>query len=182
MKKNLIIFVVIFFALSTDLLADQANYLIGPGDKLEISVWRDESLSRQLKVPPDGVISFPLIGEININDITVSDLRQIVKVRLSEFVPDATVSVILLESNRKAYVIGKVNKAGEFFIGMDTNAMQLLSLAGGINPFAAEDRIHILRRVNDKTIKIPLNYSKILKGENLETNILLQSGDIIVVP
>lgn len=169
--------------LSCPVLAIEPNYRIGPGDELEISVWKDESLSRRLRVPPDGVLSFPLIDDIDVNRLTVSDLREIAKKRLSEYVPDATVSVILLESNSMSgYVVGKVNKPGNYRIGMDTSVMQLLSMAGGLDPFASETRIHILRQINSKTIKIPFNYKEVSRGENLEQNILLQRGDVVVVP
>lgn len=158
-------------------------YLIGPGDVVEISVWKDESLSRELVVPPDGVISFPLIGDIQTEFMTVDALRKKVSKLLAAYVPDATVTVILRQINSlKAYVIGKVNKPGQYGISLDTTVMQILSIAGGINPFASEDKIHILRRKKNITIKIPFNYSQVLKGNNLEQNIVLQRGDVIVVP
>lgn len=158
-------------------------YLIGPGDVVEISVWKDESLSRELVVPPDGVLSFPLIGDIQTGTMTVDALRKRVSKLLAAYVPDATVTVILKEINSlRAYVIGKVNKPGQYRISLDTTVMQMLSVAGGLNPFASEDRIHILRRKKNITIKIPFNYSQVLKGNNLEQNIVLQRGDVIVVP
>jgi polysaccharide export outer membrane protein len=163
--------------------AQNLQYEIGPGDVVEISVWRDDSLSRTIVVPPDGIISFPLIGDIEIQSMTVDSLRKKVTKLLTAYVPDATVTVILIELNSlKAYVIGKVNKPGVYEITMDTTVMQLLSIAGGLNPFAAEDKIHILRRINNKTIKVPFNYGQVLKGNNLEQNIVLKRGDVIVVP
>ena len=158
-------------------------YTIGPGDTLEISVWRDESLSRELIVPPDGVISFPLVGDINISGMTVSDLRKSVKQKLNEYVPDATVTVLLKTFNSlRAFVIGKVNNPGMFPISLETNVMQILSMAGGLNPYASEGNIHILRLVKGNSIKIPFNYSDVLKGRNLEQNVILQRGDVVVVP
>ena len=163
--------------------ADESTYRIGPGDVLEISVWKDESLSRELVVPPDGVVSFPLIGDIQTEFMTVDALRKKVSKLLAAYVPDATVTVILKQINSlNAYVIGKVNKPGQYGISLDTTVMQVLSIAGGINPFASEDKIHILRRKKNITIKIPFNYSQVLKGNNLEQNIVLQRGDVIVVP
>ena len=158
-------------------------YQIGPEDVLEISVWKDEALSRQVIVPPDGIISFPLAGDIDSSNMTVTDLRQAVTKRLSEYVPDATVTVMLLNINSlKAYVIGKANNPGQFSINMETSVMQILSMAGGLNPFAAEDKVHILRREKDTTVKIPVNYEQLLKGKNLEQNILVKRGDVVVVP
>jgi polysaccharide export outer membrane protein len=159
------------------------SYSIGPGDVVEISVWRDESLSRTIVVPPDGVISFPLIGDIKAEYLTVDNLRKKVSKLLAAYVPDATVTVILKEINSlKAYVIGKVNKPGQYSISLDTTVMQVLSNAGGLTPYASENMIHILRRKKNITIKIPFNYSQVLKGNNLEQNIVLQRGDVVVVP
>jgi polysaccharide export outer membrane protein len=158
-------------------------YRVGPDDVLEISVWRDDSLSREIVVPPDGIISFPLIGDIDVNNMTVADLRNRVTKKLAEFIPDATVTVILKQiKSLKAYVIGKVKNPGEFGISMDTTVMQVLSMAGGLNPYAAEDKIHILRQMKDKTIRIPFNYDDVVKGRNLEQNIILKRGDVVVVP
>jgi polysaccharide export outer membrane protein len=161
----------------------EPSYRIGPGDELEISVWKDESLSRRLTVPPDGVVSFPLIDDIDVNRLTVADLREIARKRLSEYVPDATVSVILLESkSMRGFVVGKVRKPGSYGIGMETTVMQLLSMAGGLDPFAQEDGIQILRQINNQTIKIPFNYGEVSEGEKLGQNIVLQRGDVVVVP
>ena len=164
-------------------LAAESTYQIGPGDVLEISVWKDESLSRELVVPPDGVISFPLIGDLDVKYLTVTDVRNAVTKKLSEYVPDATVSVILVKlDSLRAYVIGKVNKPSQFEITMETTVMQILSMAGGINPFADGDKIIILRQINNKTVKIPFNHDQVMKGENLQQNILIQRGDVVVVP
>lgn len=159
------------------------RYTIGSGDVLEISVWRDESLSRQIIVPPDGFISFPLIGDINITGMNVTQLRDVITKKIREYVPEATVTVLLKQINSlKAYVIGKVNNPGQFPIDMKTNVMQLLTMAGGFNQFADSNRIMILRQKKDKIIKIPFNYKELEKGRNLEQNIIIQRGDVVVVP
>jgi polysaccharide export outer membrane protein len=164
-------------------MAEEDRYCIGPGDVLEISVWKDENLMREVVVPPDGVISFPLIGDIDVTRLTTTDLRKTIKERLSEYVPDATVNVMLLAMNSlKAYVIGKVNKPGEFPISMDTHVMKILSMAGGLNPFASKGNILILRQENGKTTKIPFNYGDVEDGDNLGQNIVLKRGDVVVVP
>ncbi len=164
-------------------LAAESTYQIGPGDILEISVWKDESLTRELVVPPDGIMSFPLIGDLDVKYLTVTDVRKAITKKLSEYVPDATVSVILLNLNSlKAYVIGKVHKPGQYAITMETSVMQILSMAGGINPFADGNKILILRQINNKTVKIPFNHDQVMKGENLQQNILIQRGDVVVVP
>ena len=183
-KKLLYVFVLFLFATGNVNGSDgESFYRISPGDELEISVWKDDSLSRQLVVPPDGFISFPLIGDIDTKNFTVTDLRETVTKRLSEYVTDATVTVILLKATEhKAYVIGKVNRPGEFLISADTNAMQILAMAGGLNPFASEGNILILRRSNNSVIKIPFDYKQVESGKNLEQNIIIKNGDVVVVP
>ena len=185
MKIKALLFGIFYFlAFSNSVgLGSETVYHIGPGDLLEISVWKDESLSKQLVVPPDGFISFPLIGDIDVSGKTVADLRKHVTERLTEYVPDVTVTVMLLEIiSLRAYVIGKVNNPGEFPINMDTSVMQILSKAGGLNPFASSGKILILRRGNKATIKIPFNYKEVAKGKNLDQNIVLRRGDVVVVP
>ena len=185
MKK--IFFIILLFSLGLAINADasesESKYRFKPGDEIEISVWKDESLSRQLIVPPDGVISFPLIGDIDANNLSIPELRKIIAVKLSEYVPDVSVTVILLKVNsQKAYVIGKVNRPGEFPINMDTNVMQILSMAGGLNPFASEGSINILRQQKNSLMKIPFDYKEVQKGKNLDQNIILKRGDVVVVP
>jgi polysaccharide export outer membrane protein len=185
MKKTLFYILVLFlFAVGATDASDRGTlYRINPGDELEISVWKDESLSRQLIVPPDGFISFPLIGDIDTKNLTVTNLRKIVTDRLSEYIPDATVTVIVIKVNEpKAYVIGKVNKPGEFIISAKTNTMQILAMAGGLNPFASAGNILILRQDNNSIVKIPFNYKEVEKGNNLEQNISIKNGDVVVVP
>lgn len=175
--------ILFFGCFSVDASANERAYQIGPGDVLEISVWRDETLKRELVIPPDGFVAFPLIGDIDTADMTVSDLRKVVTERLSDYVPDATVTVMIVEINSlKAYVIGKVNNPGEFPITMDTSVMQILAMAHGLNPFASPGNIHVLRRKKNLTVKIPFNYKQVVAGKALEQNIILQKGDIVVVP
>ncbi len=179
---GLFLCIVIIFSNSSGLAAEK-KYHIGSGDVLEISVWKDPDLSRQLVVPPDGIISFPLIEPIKVTNLTVEALKKIVTQKLSEFVPEATVTVIILEINSlKAFVIGKVNKPGEFTINMDTTVMQILAKAEGLNPFASKGSIKILRQKDNTIIKIPFDYGDVEKGHNLEQNIILKAGDVIVVP
>ncbi len=160
-----------------------STYRIGPGDGLNISVWKDESLSKEIFVPPDGIISFPLIGEIDVTRLTVPELRERVMKRLGEYVPDATVTVMLLRANSlTAYVIGKVNKPGQFPINMDTNVMQILAMAGGLNPYAVPGKILVLRQKEGKTTALPFDYNEVKKGEDLKQNIVLNRGDVVVVP
>ncbi len=186
-KKLCVIICCFFLSLNSLAFSEEKNdipfYKLGPGDVLEISVWQDERLNRQIVIPPDGVISYPFIGDIRVTNLTVADLRKIITKRLSEYIPDATVTVMLLQINSlKAYVIGKVNRPGEFTIGLDTNVMQILAMAGGLNPYASAKKILILRKEGDKIIKIPFNYEEVIHGKKLEQNIVLKRGDVVVVP
>ncbi len=179
----LIVLICPFNLIAKKVKGDIPYYTIGPGDILEISVWQDERLNRKVVVPPDGVISYPLIGDINVKGLTVADLRKIITERLKDYIPDAIVTVMLVEiNNLKAYVIGKVNRPGEYPIDLDTNVMQILAMAGGLTPFADSDKIIILRKEGEKIIKIPFNYDEVAHGKKLEQNIILKRGDVVVVP
>ncbi len=162
---------------------EQGGFLLGPEDVLEISVWKDETLTKQVVIRPDGKISFPLIGEIQAAGRTVEDLRKEIIKKLSEFISDPVVTVMVIGINSyKIYVIGKVNKPGAYTVGRPVNVMQALSMAGGFSPFADLDNISILREQNGKQIRIKFNYKEVAKGKHLEENILLKRGDVIVVP
>jgi polysaccharide export outer membrane protein len=185
MKNGVVIFFICMIVLAFCPASSAAEkvYHLGSGDVIEISVWKDPELSRNLVVPPDGIISFPLIGSINVINLTVPEFKKIVARKLSEFIPDATVTVMLIEINSlKAYVIGKVNNPGEYPIDLETNVMQILAKAEGLNPFASKGSIKILRQQDNKIIKIPFNYGQVEKGKSLEQNILLKAGDVVVVP
>lgn len=186
MKKLLYIIIVLslmFVGLNGVVFAQDSFYIIGPGDKVEISVWEDQSLTRIVIIPPDRSLSFPLIGNVDVTNMTVADLRGVLKKEISEYVPDATVTVMILEFNSlKAFVIGKVKKPGVFPISMDTTVMQILSMAGGLNAFASEGGIFLLRQKDNGEVKIPFDYKQVMKGKNLEQNIILKRGDVVVVP
>ena len=181
---SIIVFLALIIFSHTPAMAKEDPYKLGPGDIIEISVWKDEDLTRQIIVPPDGTISFPLIEDIEVINLTVPELREIVKKKINEFLPDATVTVMLIKSNNglMAYVIGKVNNPGQYPINMETSVMQLLSMASGLNPYASAGKIIIWRRKGEQIVKIPFDYDEVAKGENLKQNILIKRGDVIVVP
>jgi polysaccharide export outer membrane protein len=158
-------------------------FFVGPGDILEVSVWRDENLSRELVISPDMILSFPLIGDVYVANMTVADIRQIIAEKLKDYIPDASVAVILKQINSlKVYVIGQVKNPGAFPITLETRVMQVLAMAQGLTPFAAERDIHILRYADKSTQKIGFDYKAVLKGNNLEQDIVLKRGDVIIVP
>ncbi len=159
------------------------GYGIQPGDLLEVSVWREEGLQKEIAVQPDGAFSFPLIGNINAENKTTEQLRAEISQRLEKFIPDPVVTVAVQQVlGHRVYVIGKVNKPGEFVVNRYVDVIQALAMAGGMNPFAAVNDIKILRRENGRETAIPFRYAEVEKGRNLEQNILLQGGDVVVVP
>ena len=183
LKRILVCFIVSMVMTICVPLAQAQFYRVGPGDILEISVWRDETLSRELVVPPDGMLAFPLIEDVLVTGMTVTEIREAIRKKLSDYVPDASVTVILKSINSlRAYVIGQVKSPGTFAITMETRVMHLLSMAQGLTPFASERDVHILRHSNNRIEKIPFNYRDVVRGANLEQNILLIRGDVIVVP
>jgi polysaccharide biosynthesis/export protein len=160
-----------------------AAYHVKPGDVLEISVWKEPDLQRTVLVRPDGGFSFPLVGEIDARGKTVSDLNKLVGDRLSKFIADAVVTVTLTEvKGNKVFVIGQVNKPGEFIVNPSVNVMQALSMAGGVTAFAATNDIRILRRSGTAQQAIAFQYGDVIRGKSLEQNVELLSGDIVVVP
>ena len=161
----------------------EKEYLLAPEDILEISVWKDKDLTKNVGIRPDGKISFPLIGDVTVAGHTIEWVRQEITRRVREYVPDAVVSVIIQKiEGIHVFVVGKVAKPGGSQTIRRINVMQALGYAGGLTKFADEDDIVILRTVNGKQIKLPFDYSEVKKGVNLEQNIRLQDGDVIVVP
>ena len=181
-KLNIIIFGLIT-ALFGSTIVFAESYRVGPGDVLEVTVWRDDNLSRELVISPDNTISYPLIGDVNVDNLSVSEIRQVVTRKLAEYIPDASVTVILKQINSlKVYVIGQVKNPGVFSINQDTRVMQVLAMAKGLTPFAAERDIHILRYSDKSTQKIGFDYKEVIKGQNLSQDIRLKRGDVVVVP
>ena len=159
------------------------EYVIGAGDQLAISVWRDEHLSRTVVVLPDGKISFPLIGEVVANGKTVPHLRQELEAKLARFVTDSGLTVEVKQSNSMLiYVIGRVNTPGRQNLSAPTNVLQALAMAGGLNPFASKGDIKVFRQQGDRTVAYPFDYQEVSQGRHLEANIELQRGDVVIVP
>lgn len=159
------------------------DYIIAAGDVLEISIWKNEELTKVLAVLPDGKISFPLIGEITAEGKTVAMLKAEIESKISRFVPNPSLSLIVQQVNSMLiYVIGKVNNPGRFVINTEINVLQALAMAGGFNPFAEENKTKIFREKAGKTLILDFRYDDVAKGKNLEQNIKLKRGDLILVP
>ena len=159
-------------------------YRIQPGDVLFISVWNEEQLQREILVRPDGGLSYPLVGDLTAAGKSVPELTEEIKRRLAKYIPDPVVTVEARQlQGNKVYVIGKVNRPGEYAVTRYVDVTQALAMGGGMTPYAAVNKIKILRRKADGSLEaIPFRYGDIEKGENLEQNIVLQAGDVVVVP
>jgi len=165
---------------------ESGTYQINAGDVLSLAVWNEPSLSsEQFSVRPDGFVSIPVIGEIRASKKTIAELQASIAKGLSRYLKDQpTVVVSVLANNGNVvYVLGKVGRPGAFPINGPMDVTQALAFAGGLNNFAAENKIKILRRDNSgQQRSIRFKYGHIKDGVELQTNILLKSGDVVLVP
>ncbi len=158
-------------------------YEIGPGDVLNISVWKEEGMDQQILVRPDGEITFPLVGEIQAGGLTTRMLSDALIEKLKKYIPNPSVTVSVLQAiSNKVYVIGKVNRPGEFAATAYMDVLQALTMAGGLTPYADSDEIKIIRRTATGTKMKLFDYDEVISGEQLEMNIILKAGDTVVVP
>lgn len=163
--------------------AAQDNYTINPGDVLQITVWKEDGLDREVVVLPDGSLQFPLVGTIAANGKTIPELQDMLSEKLAHYIHDSSVTVAVKAAlGNVVDVIGQVNKPGELVLGHRTTVMQALSIAGGLTPYASHGNIIILRRNGDGETSIPFPYDEVSRGASLEHNVVLHPGDVIVVP
>ena len=160
-----------------------ADYQIKPGDVLMVNVWKEQDLTLEVLVRPDGKFSFPLAGDIDAAGQSAEQVRQALISKISSFIPDAAATVMVknIEGNR-AYVVGKVSRPGPVIMSNQTNVMQALAMAGGTVQFAELKHIVILRGQGGAQTAIEFNYDEVQNGEALEQNVVLQPGDVVVVP
>ncbi len=160
------------------------SYTVKPGDTLTVSVWKEPDLQGPVLVRPDGMFSFPLAGQMDARNKTVAELQQELTTKLKKYISDPVVTVSIQEiKGNKVYVIGQVQKPGDFVVNPRVDVMQALSMAGGTTPFAALGDIMILRRTdNGQQQALPFKYTDVIRGRNLGQNIMLQAGDVVVVP
>jgi polysaccharide export outer membrane protein len=160
-----------------------APYAIQPGDVLTVSVWKERELQSDVLVRPDGGLSFPLAGDIQASGRSVEDVRALIEKGLKRYIPDPAVSVAVKQiGGNFIYVIGKVHRPGQFAFSKPLDVMQALALAGGATPYAALNDIRILQRDASGLKSVPFHYNDVEKGRELGQNILLGSGDTVVVP
>jgi len=165
-----------------DAKAQEGDYKIGPEDLLDISVWNNPPLSRTAPVRPDGMISLPLLNDVQAAGLTPMQLRDAIAKRLTEYVPNPEVSVVVREVNRfKVSVLGEVRKPGRFDFKSKATVLDAIALAGGLSDYAARSRIVIIRQDGATTKRIPVNYNKIITTSS-EDDFFLQPGDVVVVP
>lgn len=171
-----------FFCGHVQAAEDTQDYLLGPGDIIEVIVWGDDSLSRTVRVRPDGKISYPLVGEIKVAEKTIETVRKAMQDRMSEYVSMAEVTVILQDSVSKTYyIIGDINSPGAFPMYDKVTVLQALAIAGGLDPFADEDDIMILRFTDEGREVIKFDYSRVSEGKQMEQDIYLEPKDVIIV-
>jgi polysaccharide export outer membrane protein len=158
-------------------------YKLHQGDTVSVSVWREDTLQKQAIVLPDGSITLPLIGRVEVAGLSTPEAEQRITVKLKEYLPDPVVSVVVvaIEGNR-AYVTGKVMHPGSLIINGPITVLQAISIVGGFDRFADEGGIKVIRTKPDGQEVIPVNYRDIISGKNTTTNIQLKAGDTVVVP
>ena len=189
-KIRMVLFLICIFMTASLLWADDQplsktgeDYVIGPGDVIDISFWKNEDLTKQLTVLPDGKIHYPLIGEVVVGGKTLNALEKELKQRIVQFVPAPDLTVMVDEVNSMViYVIGKVENPDKLDLKSNINVLQALTMAGGLNTFAKRRKIKIFREEHGKTDIFQFDYDDVIEGKNLEQNIILKKGDIVVVP
>lgn len=182
---------IIFFALCLLLVnvgvavaADkQEVYRLHQGDQVLISVWREETLQKEVVVLPDGSVTFPLIGRIEVAGLSTPEIEQNIAEKLKKYIPEPIVTVVIvgIEGNR-AFVTGKVLHPGSLVINGPITVLQAISIVGGLDRFADEGGIKVIRSKPDGQEVLPVNYKDILSGKDVSTNVQLKAGDTVVVP
>jgi polysaccharide export outer membrane protein len=158
-------------------------YRLQAGDSLNISVWGEDTLQQEVQVLPDGSITFPLAGRVEIFNATVAEAESRLTKKLEKYLPDPQVTVVVskIEGNR-IFILGKVLTPGPVLMTGPMTVMQALSLAGGLGKFADLSSIKVLRNGPKGQMVIPVNYNKLIRGESLSSNVLLKTGDTILIP
>ena len=159
-----------------------SSYVIGAGDNLHVAVWKEADLTATLPVRPDGKISLPLLNDVQAAGLTPQQLADSITEKLKKFVADPRVTVVVTEINSKRiYLVGEVTHTGAMPMLPNMTVLQALSSAG-LSQFANTKRIYVLRTENGKQEKLPVDYHKLIKGQQIERNYVLKPGDTIVVP
>ena len=186
---NKFLFFALFFMLTgmkTDFsfAADKPDiYRLRQGDTVMLSVWREDTLQRQVIVLPDGSITFPLIGRVEVAGLSTPEVEKRIALKLKEYFPEPVVTVVIIAiDGHRAYVTGKVLRPGPLTISGPITVLQAISLVGGFDRFADESGVKVIRTRPDGQEILSVNYKDIISGKNMSTNILLKAGDTLVVP
>jgi len=160
------------------------GYVIGPDDVLQVIYWREKDMSAEVTVRPDGMITLPLLNDVQAAGLTPDQLRdkldEVAKKFLQE---DPTVTVVVKTINsRKVFITGSVARPGPYMLTSPVTVLQLIAMAGGLAEFADRGKIWVMRQENGKSVRYPFNYKDVVKGKNLEQNIELKPGDTVIVP
>jgi polysaccharide export outer membrane protein len=160
------------------------GFIIGNGDKLDISVWKQPDLSRSLPVRSDGKISLPLIGEVQAAGQTPLKLEEEIAAKLRPFLAEPEVAVIVEQINSEKFnILGRVAKPGSYPLQNPTTVLDAIAMAGGCRDFAKQKDIYVLRSHPDGSqTRLPFNYREVIKGKNTAQNIALEPRDTVIVP
>lgn len=159
------------------------DYRLHPGDTVTVSVWKEEGLSEEITIRPDGKFSFPLAGELIASGRSVNEIKSEVEAKLKVYIPEPVVSVsVKAFGGNRIFVVGQVRKPGFFVMNPQLDVLQALAMAEGGTPFAKLDDIIIIRNSSGQQQIFGFRYSQVTEGRNLSQNIKLESGDVVVVP
>ena len=179
----LIIGHLLFISLSTANAGATQGYKLRQGDLIQVSVWGEDKLQKESLVLPDGSITYPLAGRVEVVGLTSTEVEKRIADKLKPYLPDPQVSVVIVSiTGNKAHVMGKVLKPGEVLMAGPMTVLDALSMAGGLDKFADRSNIKVLRNTPQGQKAIPIHYDQLLRGQNLESNITLIPGDTVLVP
>jgi polysaccharide export outer membrane protein len=188
-KTIIVLLLSVSFSLSqekqgaTDKPIENPNYVIGPEDVLYIQVWKEETLTRTVPVRSDGMISLPLINEVQASGLTPLQLRESLTEKFKNFIENPIVTVVVMEANSfKVFVTGQVRNPGVYRLRTETTLLQIILLAGDFTNEANPKKIVIIRREHGKDKRLDVNYNEIINGVNPELNFVLRPGDTVIVP
>jgi polysaccharide export outer membrane protein len=161
-----------------------ADFVIGLEDVLAVSVWKEPDLSvKEVMVRPDGKISIPLVGDIQASGFTPEQLQEKITEKLKEFVASPNVTVVVLRiASRSVSIVGQVAKPGIYYLGAPMTVLELLARAGGLQEEAKKKDISVVREEGGRTVSLKFNYKDVSNGKNLQQNITLRNGDVVIVP
>jgi polysaccharide export outer membrane protein len=162
----------------------KADYIIGPGDMLSINVFNEPEVTGKVPVRPDGMITIPLVGEVQASGISPDKLQATITQKLTEYVKQPSVTVVVEEMNSRQFnVLGQVQHPGSFALSKPTRIIDALAQAGGFGEFAKTSKIYVLRHDSSgATIRLPFNYKRVTAGKDEQDDVLLQAGDTVIVP